>query len=133
MLYISGEESEAQIKMRAERIGIENENCFVLTETNLEQIIHQFNEVGPDILIIDSIQTLHTNLLESSPGTVSQVRECASGLIKLAKESQVPVFSGWSYYQRWGYCWSQNTGAYGGYRSSLRRRSSSYLSNGYVP
>jgi len=92
VLYISGEESEAQIKMRAERIGIENENCFVLTETNLEQIIHQFNEVGPDILIIDSIQTLHTNLLESSPGTVSQVRECASGLIKLAKESQVPVF-----------------------------------------
>jgi DNA repair protein RadA/Sms len=92
LLYISGEESEAQIKMRAERIGIENENCFVLTETNLEQIIHQFNEVGPDILIIDSIQTLHTNLLESSPGTVSQVRECASGLIKLAKESQVPVF-----------------------------------------
>lgn len=92
VLYISGEESEAQIKMRAERIGIDNENCFVLTETNLEQIIHQFNEVGPDILIIDSIQTLHTNLLESSPGTVSQVRECASGLIKLAKESQVPVF-----------------------------------------
>jgi len=92
ILYISGEESEAQIKMRAERIGIKNEGCYVLTETNLEQIIHQFNDVDPDILIIDSIQTLHTNLLESSPGTVSQVRECASGLIKLAKETQVPVF-----------------------------------------
>lgn len=92
VLYVSGEESEAQIKMRAERIGITNQNCFVLTETCLENIIHQFNEVSPAILVIDSIQTLHTNILESSPGTVSQVRECASGLIKLAKESQVPVF-----------------------------------------
>mgnify|MGYP000008770759 CR=1 FL=1 len=91
ILYISGEESEAQIKMRAERIGIVNEDCFVLTETSLENIIHQFNEIQPQLLVIDSIQTLHTQVLDSSPGTVSQVRECTSGLIKLAKETNVPI------------------------------------------
>jgi DNA repair protein RadA/Sms len=91
-LYISGEESESQIKMRAKRIGIKNENCYVLTETSLENIIHQFNEVNPKWLIIDSIQTLQTSVLESAPGTVSQVRECTSGLIKLAKETGVPIF-----------------------------------------
>ena len=92
VLYISGEESEGQIKMRANRIGIENEDCFVLTETSLDNIIHQFNQIHPELLIVDSIQTLHTHVLDSAPGTVSQVRECANGLIKLAKESGVPIF-----------------------------------------
>jgi len=92
ILYVSGEESEAQVKMRAERLGRKNDNCYVLTETSLENIIDQFNDIDPQILIIDSIQTLYTNILESSPGSVSQVRECAAALIKLAKETQVPVF-----------------------------------------
>ncbi len=92
VLYVSGEESEQQIKMRAERIGIANENCFVLTETNTQNIFQQIAQIEPQLLIVDSIQTLHTAHVESSPGSVSQVRECAGELLRYAKESNVPVF-----------------------------------------
>ncbi len=92
ILYISGEESEAQVKMRAERLGMTNKNCYVLTETLLENIIDQFNEISPQIMVIDSIQTLYSSTLEATPGSVSQVRECTAALIKIAKDSQVPIF-----------------------------------------
>ncbi|MEI7596257.1 MAG: DNA repair protein RadA [Bacteroidota bacterium] len=92
ILYVSGEENEQQIKMRANRIGINNENCFVLTETNTESIFHLISDIQPDLLVIDSIQTLHTSTIESTAGSVSQIRECASQLQKYAKSASVPVF-----------------------------------------
>lgn len=92
VLYVSGEESDQQIKMRADRIGHKNKNCFILTETNLQNIFLQAEEVQPDLVVIDSIQTLYTNQIESSPGSISQVRECTSQLLRYAKLSNVPVF-----------------------------------------
>lgn len=92
VLYVSGEESQQQIKMRADRLGISTENCFVLSETGTQQIFAQVKELHPDILIIDSIQTLQTNRIESAAGSVSQVRECTGELMKFAKETNTPVF-----------------------------------------
>ncbi len=92
ILYISGEESEQQISMRADRIGKSNENCFVLTETSMQNIFIQVEAVKPDILIIDSIQTLHSTNIESSPGSVSQIKECTAEFLRYAKESGTPVF-----------------------------------------
>lgn len=91
-LYVSGEESQKQIKMRAERISQKNSNCLVLTETKTQNIFKQIAEVEPDIVVIDSIQTLHSDYIESSAGSISQIRECTTELIKFAKESGVPVF-----------------------------------------
>lgn len=90
-LYVSGEESASQIKLRAERIGIQSEQCFVLTETNTQKIFQHAQEIEPQFIIIDSIQTLHTQFVESSPGSISQIRECTAELIKYAKETNVPV------------------------------------------
>ncbi|NMH28215.1 DNA repair protein RadA [Flavobacterium silvaticum] len=90
-LYVSGEESQKQIKMRAERINPDSQNCYILTETKTQNIFRQIEEVSPDVLIIDSIQTLHTEYIEASPGSISQIRECTAELIKFAKESNVPV------------------------------------------
>ena len=92
ILYVSGEESEQQIKMRAERIGVTTDNCFILQETNTQNIFQQIVEVEPQLVIIDSIQTLHTAYIDSSPGSVSQVRECAAELLRFAKETNTPVF-----------------------------------------
>lgn len=92
VLYVSGEESDQQIKMRADRIGHQNDACFILTETNLQNIFLQAEEIQPQLLVIDSIQTLHSNQIESSPGSISQVRECTSQLLRYAKLSDVPVF-----------------------------------------
>lgn len=91
VLYVSGEENAGQVKMRAERIGVINSKCLIYTETKLEEILNQFNQEKPSLLIIDSIQTVYTSLIDSAPGSVSQVRECASRLLKSAKESSVPV------------------------------------------
>lgn len=90
-LYVSGEESQKQIKMRAERINPSNANCYVLTETKTQHIFKQIAEIEPEIVIIDSIQTLHTEHIESSAGSISQIRECTSELIKFAKETNIPV------------------------------------------
>lgn len=90
-LYVSGEESQKQIKMRAERITSNTDNCYILTETKTQNIFKQIQEIEPEIVIIDSIQTLHTEYIESSPGSISQIRECTAELIKFAKESNVPV------------------------------------------
>lgn len=92
VLYISGEESDQQIKMRAERVQKQKLNCFVLTETSLQNIFKQAETLQPDIIIIDSIQTVYTSLIESSPGSVSQIRECTGELLRYAKETAVPIF-----------------------------------------
>jgi DNA repair protein RadA/Sms len=92
VLYVSGEESDQQIKMRSERIGPRNERCYVLTETNIQNIFKQAEEVQPELLVIDSIQTLYSSQIESSPGSISQVRECTAQLLRYAKQSNVPVF-----------------------------------------
>jgi len=92
VLYISGEESAQQIRMRADRIGRTNENCFVLSEISLQVIFSHLQQAKPDILIVDSIQTLQDESLESSPGSISQIRECAGKLMKFAKETSTPVF-----------------------------------------
>ncbi len=92
VLYVSGEESDQQIKMRADRIGHVNDSCFILTETNLQNIFLQAEEIQPQLLVIDSIQTLYSNQIESSPGSISQVRECTAQLLRYAKLSDVPVF-----------------------------------------
>lgn len=92
ILYVSGEESAQQIKMRAERIGISNENCLILTETNTTNIIKHFEEVNPDIVIIDSIQTLESPAIDSTAGSISQIRETAAEMNKVAKSLHVPTF-----------------------------------------
>lgn len=92
ILYVSGEESLTQIKMRSERLKENNPNCYVLTETNTQNIFRNIEELQPEILIIDSIQTLYTDYLDATPGTVSQIRESAAELIKFAKETATPVF-----------------------------------------
>ncbi|MDE6139719.1 MAG: DNA repair protein RadA [Alistipes sp.] len=91
-LYVSGEESAEQIKMRATRIGIVNEECIVYTETLLENIVSQIEEQRPDMVIIDSIQTMYTDLVESSAGSVTQIRECAATLLRYAKSSGTAIF-----------------------------------------
>lgn len=93
ILYISGEESEHQIKMRAERITADpKSDCFILTETATQNIFKQLEELEPHLVIVDSIQTLHSTHIESTPGSVSQIRECAAELLKFAKETDTPVF-----------------------------------------
>jgi DNA repair protein RadA/Sms len=92
VLYVSGEESEQQIKMRADRLNIRHENFFLLTETTTQVIFQEIKKVRPSIVIIDSIQTLQSNYIDSSPGSISQIRECASELQRFAKESNIPVF-----------------------------------------
>jgi DNA repair protein RadA/Sms len=92
VLYISGEESEQQIKMRAERLGALHPECYILTETGTQNIFKQIEQLLPDVLIVDSIQTLHSSFIESGAGSISQVRECTAELLKFAKESGTPVF-----------------------------------------
>ncbi len=92
VLYVSGEESDQQIKMRSERIGSANDECYILTETNLQNIFKQAESIQPELLIIDSIQTLYSSDIESSPGSISQVRETTAQLLRYAKQTNVPVF-----------------------------------------
>ena len=90
-LYVSGEESQKQIKMRAERINKEATNCYILTETKTQIIFKQIKDLDPDIVVIDSIQTLHSDYIESSAGSISQIKACTTELIKFAKETATPV------------------------------------------
>ncbi len=92
VLYISGEESETQIKMRAERIPFSNNNCYLFTETSTQKIGKVFTEIQPDIVIVDSIQTLQSDLIDSTPGSISQIKETAGDMIRFAKETGTPVF-----------------------------------------
>ncbi|MBE6185967.1 MAG: DNA repair protein RadA [Alistipes sp.] len=91
-LYVSGEESAEQIGMRAERLGIGNEECYIYSETSLENILTQMNEYRPDVVVIDSIQTIFTDTVDSSAGSVSQIRECAAALLKYAKTTGTSIF-----------------------------------------
>ncbi len=91
-LYVSGEESTKQLRLRADRLAIpENNDCYIVSETSLENIFVHIKNVNPNLVIIDSIQTISTDLVESSPGSVSQVRECSAQILKFAKESGIPV------------------------------------------
>ncbi|SNS41881.1 DNA repair protein RadA/Sms [Ekhidna lutea] len=92
ILYVSGEESAEQIKMRADRIGTTSDQCFLYAETSLSEVIRQADDMGPDIIIIDSIQTLHSDRIEAAIGSISQVKECTGQLMKFAKQKGVPVF-----------------------------------------
>ncbi|MCF6213289.1 MAG: DNA repair protein RadA [Flavobacteriaceae bacterium] len=91
VLYVSGEESQTQIKIRGERLGVKNTDCLILTETNTQQIFSAIEEVQPEIVVIDSIQTLHTGVIDALPGSITQIRETAAELIKFAKETNTPV------------------------------------------
>jgi DNA repair protein RadA/Sms len=91
VLYISGEESQQQIKLRADRMGLSGENCFVLSQTETQKIFQQIQKIKPDLLIVDSIQTLHSNHIESGAGSVSQIRATAGELIQFAKNTNTPV------------------------------------------
>jgi DNA repair protein RadA/Sms len=94
-LYVSGEESAQQLKLRADRLSANSnaaaDHCYVLCETNLEQIFIQAHNLQPDLMIVDSIQTVYTEMAESSPGSITQVRECSASILKYAKETGVPV------------------------------------------
>ncbi len=92
VLYISGEESEQQIKMRADRMKLQNENFYLLTETSTQVIFQEIKKLKPQLVIVDSVQTLQTPLIDSSPGSVSQIRECAAEFQRFAKETNTPVF-----------------------------------------
>lgn len=91
-LYVSGEESEQQIKMRANRLSISNENFYILTETSLSVIFTEIKKLQPSLVIIDSIQTLQSDNIDATPGSITQVRECAASLQRFAKETNTPVF-----------------------------------------
>ncbi len=90
-LYVSGEESARQLKMRADRINPGNQSCYIVCETNLEQILVHIKNTSPQMVIIDSIQTIYSESVESSPGSVSQVRECSAAILKFAKQTGTPV------------------------------------------
>lgn len=92
VLYVSGEESASQIKLRAQRLKAKNDQLYIAAETHLESVVNFFKKLEPSLIIIDSIQTIYTDVLESAPGSVSQVRESAGKLIRLAKETQTPIF-----------------------------------------
>jgi len=92
VLYISGEESEQQIKMRADRLNVRNENFYLLTETSTQTIFKEIKKLKPQLVIVDSIQTLQSDLIDSSAGSVSQIRECAAEFQRFAKETGTPVF-----------------------------------------
>ena len=90
-LYVSGEESARQVKLRAARLGGDGSDCMVFSETLMENIVSQARKIEPDLMIVDSIQTVYTQTMESSPGSVSQIKECAAMLLRLAKETGIPV------------------------------------------
>lgn len=92
VLYISGEESEQQVRMRADRIGYRDPDCYILTETNTQNIMQHLMAINPGLVVIDSVQTLQTNIIESSAGSISQIRETASEMQRYAKTTGVPVF-----------------------------------------
>ena len=101
ILYVSGEESAEQISLRALRLKNSNPSCYILSETELESILTQAENIKPGLIIIDSIQTIQTGILESSAGSVSQVRECAAQLLKYSKINRNSCGTDRTYYKRW--------------------------------
>jgi len=92
VLYVSGEESQQQIKIRSDRMDISSDHCYILSETKTQNIFSQIEKLAPELVIIDSVQTLHTNYIDGNPGSVSQIKECTAEFIQFAKETHVPVF-----------------------------------------
>lgn len=92
VLYVSGEESARQLKLRADRLQVTNKQLYILAETDLERIIASINEESPDLVIIDSIQTMLLDTISSSPGSITQVRECTAALMRVAKTQDIPIF-----------------------------------------
>jgi DNA repair protein RadA/Sms len=92
VVYVSGEESEQQIKLRSARVTEESSECFLLTETNTQSLLHHLGKLKPTLVVIDSIQTLHSSMLDSTAGSVPQIRACTAELIQFAKNTQTPVF-----------------------------------------
>ena len=92
VLYVSGEESQRQIKIRSNRINKSSNQCYILSETKTRNIFSQIETLKPDLVIIDSVQTLNTNYIENSPGSISQIKECTAEFISYAKETHIPVF-----------------------------------------
>lgn len=92
ILYVSGEESEQQIKLRSDRMQMKTNECFILTETATQNIFQQIEDLSPDLLVVDSIQTLYSSKIESAAGSISQIRQCTAELIQFAKETDTPVF-----------------------------------------
>lgn len=90
-LYVTGEESAKQVRMRAQRLGGESENCFIFTETLIENVIAEAVELQPELVIVDSVQTMYSDTMESAPGSVPQIKEVAARLLRFAKESGIPV------------------------------------------
>ncbi len=90
-LYVSGEESAKQVKMRAERLGGDDGNCYIFCETRIEDVIAEAEQLHPELMIVDSVQTMYTDAVESTPGSVSQIKEVTSALLRFAKESGIPV------------------------------------------
>ncbi|MFB6307227.1 MAG: ATPase domain-containing protein, partial [Flavobacteriales bacterium] len=91
-VYVTGEESEQQIRMRAERLGMDNTSCYIFTETSTQNIFQHLEKMNPGLLVIDSVQTMHTDRVDSSPGSISQIRESAGEFLRYAKETSTPVF-----------------------------------------
>jgi len=91
VLYVTGEESAQQIRMRADRIGVKNDECYIMTETSTSNILRQLEEIEPQLAVIDSIQTLSTDIIDSSPGSISQIRECTAELLRYSKSTATPV------------------------------------------
>ena len=92
VLYVTGEESEKQVKIRADRMNIKSSNCYILTETASQNIFQQIKILKPELVVIDSVQTLHSSYIDSAAGSISQIRQCTAELIRYAKETGTPVF-----------------------------------------
>ena len=107
VLYVTGEESQQQIRRRANRINNDSNQCYILNETNVETIISQINSIKPELVIIDSIQTLQTDIIDSSPGSVSQIKESASQFLNYSKKTNLPVVHCWTHNKRWWNCISK--------------------------
>ena len=104
VLYVSGEESERQLKLRAQRLGVEPDELFILSETRLSDVLEAVDEMQPDILIVDSVQTLYNDANDSSPGSVSQVKDCTMSMMQLSKSNGITVFV-WRF--GWFFCRSR--------------------------
>ena len=117
-LYISGEESEQQIKMRADRLEATNPNFYLLTETSTQTIFSEIKKLKPQLLIVDSVQTLQSAFIDSSPGSVSQIRECAADLA-VCERNECAGFPDWSHHQRRFHCRSQNFRTHGRYGAAV--------------
>jgi len=129
VLYVSGEESAEQIKIRADRLGINNENILFLGETDIELIEQAILKINPKLVIIDSIQTMYSDEITSSPGSVSQVREITSKIMKTCKQEAITTIIIGHVTKDRKYSWTKSFRTYGGYSIIFRRRKIFFIQN----